>query len=240
MKYGWIGKVLDVDLSSGHIKEVALKEEFAFSYLGGRGMNARLLYDETSEGTRPLGPDNVLILSAGPLVGTGVPLANRGVITTKSPLSYYAMSLFGGFLAPEMKYAGYDTILVRGKAKKPSLIWINNGVVKIEDAAGLWGMGTFDTQERIKKKYGQKVRVACIGPAGENLIKIASIRVDQRAAGRGGVGAVMGSKNLKGLVIRGESPVKVYNKAALKRMVKKLSKEIKEKPLRSLFSDYGT
>ena len=241
MKYGgWMGKIVDVDLSSGEIKEHPLEEDLALGYLGGRGMNARFLHDETSARTGSLDPDNVLIFSGGPLMGTKIPMCNRGVVTTKSPLGYYAMSLFGGFFTPELKYAGYDAILIRGKATKPSLIWIDNGVVRIEDASDLWGMGTFETQERIKKKYGEKVSVACIGPAGEKSVRIAAIRANERTAGRGGVGAVMGSKNLKALAVKGESPVPVHDKAALDGLVKELAREIKEKPLRPKFPDYGT
>ena len=238
---GWVGKLLKIDLSSGQVAQEALREELAYDYLGGRGMNVRLLYDETGTRTKALEPDNVLIISAGPFVGTELPTANRGVMTTKSPLSYYAMSLFGGFFAPEMKFAGYDTIVIRGRAKKPSLIWVNNGVVKIDEASDLWGLGTYETEERIRKKYGEKVRTACIGPGGENLVKFASIRVGERTAGRGGVGAVMGSKNLKAVVVRGDLPVKVSDESTLKEIVRGLLKEIREKPpLRPQFADYGT
>ena len=223
---GWVGKLLKIDLSSGQVAQEALREELAYNYLGGRGMNVRLLYDETGTRTKALEPDNVLIISAGPFVGTKLPTANRGVMTTKSPLSYYAMSLFGGFFAPEMKFAGYDTIVIRGRAKKPSLIWMNNGVVKIEEASDLWGLGTYETEERIRKKYGEKVRTACIGPGGENLVKLASIRVGERTAGRGGVGAVMGSKNLKAVVVRGDSSVKVSDESSLKEIARGLLKEI--------------
>lgn len=242
MEYaGWMGKILKIDLTSGESIQEPLGEELAYNYLGGRGMNVRLLYDETSAKTKPFDPDNVLIISSGPFVGTEVPLSNRGVVTTKSPLSYYGMSLFGGFFATEIKYAGYDTILIRGRAKKPCLIRINNGVVKIEEASDFWGLGTFETQERIQAKYGKNVKVACIGPAGENLVRFACIMTDHRAAGRGGTGAVMGSKNLKAIIVTGDSSVKVRDEGALKEIAKGLLKELrKNPPNRPLFSKYGT
>lgn len=239
--FGWTGKILEVDLTRGRALSKILDRKILEDNLGGRALNINILYDRLKKNTPALEPGNYLIFSSGPMVRSGFPLANRCVVSAKSPLSYYAMGLAGGFFAAELKAAGYDGIIVTGRAPKPTQILIHNNQVRIEDASDLWGLGTHETQAKIRSQRGEKIRVACIGPAGERMARIAGIMFDQRAAGRGGLGAVMGSKNLKAIAVKGTAPVQIYNRGRMKSLIKKLAGEIRKKPgPRPTFPQYGT
>ncbi len=224
---GYTGKVLRVDLSSEKISTEPLNKEWAKQFIGGKGLGARYLFDELKPGTDPMSPDNVLSIWTGPLVGTLVPLTSRYVIVTKSPLTgTFLDSYAGGFFGPEMKYAGYDGIIIKGKAKKPSYLWLNDGKVEIRDAKNVWGKDTYQTEEIIRKETGEKMaRVASIGVAGEKLSLISSVTNDlTRNAGRGGTGAAFGAKNLKAVAARGTLGVEVNDISSLLPMVKEMIK----------------
>jgi aldehyde:ferredoxin oxidoreductase len=205
------GTILRIDLSSGTIvKEPSA--DYAKPWLGGRGLNSRILYTETDPAVNPLGPANVLMFSLGPFTGTMVPGSGRVEVAAKSPvIGIQGMSNMGGYWGPELKYAGFDSIILKGKAAHPVYITINNDEVEIKDAAHLWGMDTYQTQDTIRRELGDpEVEVVCIGPAGENMIAYASIQTRMgNAAGRTGMGTVMGSKNLKAIAVRGTKGVAI-------------------------------
>jgi len=200
-------KLLKVIMTNGTIETQPVSEEYA--YLGGRGLTSIMINAEVPPGCDPLGPENKLIFASGPLSGTSVPCASRMAVTGKSPLTgAVGMALSGGHFPVELKFAGYDALIIEGKSEKPVYVWIKDGAVKFRSAKKLWGMKTLDTQQIIKNDLkDQNVRIACIGPAGENQIKIASIINEWRAIGRKGLGAVMGSKNLKAIAVRGNGRI---------------------------------
>lgn len=231
---GYTGNVLRVDLTSEKTSIEPLNRHWASRFIGGKGLAARYLFEELKPGTDPLSPENVLMIWTGPLVGTMVPLTSRFVVVTKSPLSgTFLDSYAGGFLGPEIKYAGFDGIIIKGKAKRPVYLWLNDGKAEIRDAKSLWGKGTFETEALIRKEVGNKyARVASIGPAGENMGLIANITADiTRNAGRGGGGAVFGSKNLKAVAARGTMGLELANMKEFVKMAKDMIlKDVVENP----------
>jgi aldehyde:ferredoxin oxidoreductase len=242
-KGGYTGKVLRINLTDQTAKEEALPFEIAKDFIGGAGFGIKYLFDEVPAGADALGPDNKLIFASGPLSGTTVPCASRMAVTAKSPLTgAVGMALSGGYFPVELKFAGYDILIIEGTAAKPTYVWIKEGRVQFRSAKKLWGMKTTDTQQIIKNELNdQNVRIACIGPAGENQIKIASIINEMRAMGRKGLGAVMGSKNLKAIAIRGKGKVSVADKDKLKAARGEFTKAMKESPvLYPHFSKTGT
>jgi aldehyde:ferredoxin oxidoreductase len=225
------------------IKEETLAPDTAKDFIGGAGFGIKYLYDELDAGTDPLGPGNKLIFASGPFSGTKIPCASRMAITSRSPLTGTAdVALSGGYFPVELKFAGYDALIIEGKAKKPTYLWIKDGDVSFRDAKTVWGMTTTDCQQIIKNELkDQNIRIACIGPAGENLSKLACIINEKRAAGRKGLGAVMGSKNLKAVAIRGNGSVGVASREKLKIARNKMTKAMKESPvLYPEFSKTGT
>lgn len=242
--YGWAGKVLEVDLSEERIKELELEEELAYNFLGGRGLGAKILYYRVGPDVKPFDPENLLVFAVGPLTGTLAPTSGRHSVATKSPLTGTILdSNSGGYWGAELKFAGFDAIIVSGQASRPVYLWVHNGSAELKDASGLWGKGTHASTDAICKQLGDgKVRVACIGPAGERFVKFAAIINDKnRAAGRGGVGAVMGSKRLKAVAVKGSRPVKIANEAAFKVFVKECQKVLHENPFTSTaLPMYGT
>jgi len=240
---GYIGKVLRINLSEQTAKEEELPLQVAQDFIGGAGFGIKYLFDEVKGGADPLGPENKLIFVSGPLSGTSVPCASRMAVTAKSPLTgAVGMALTGGYFPVELKFAGYDALIVEGKAAAPTYVWIKNGDVRFRSAKKVWGMKTTDTQQIIKNELNdQNVRIACIGPAGENQIKIASIINEWRAVGRKGLGAVMGSKNLKAIAIRGTGKVQVADKEKLKAAKGAFTKAMKESHvLYPAFAKIGT
>jgi len=205
------GVILRVDLTSGKVtKEPTSRYEEL--WIGGRGLNARIMYEEVGPEVKPLYPENILMFSVGPFTGTMVPGSGRTEISAKSPTTgAQGMSNMGGYWGPELKYAGYDSLIVGGKASKPVYIAIDNDEVLIKDASHLWGMDTYETPVAIRKELGDPdVELVCIGPAGENLVVYATIQTRVgNAAGRTGMGAVMGSKNLKAVAVRGTKGVSI-------------------------------
>ena len=240
---GYTGKILRINLTDQSVKTEDLPESLARSFIGGAGFGIKLLFDEVKKGADPLGPENKLIFAPGPLSGTSVPCASRMAITSKSPLTGgVGMSLTGGYFPVEIKFAGYDAMIIEGKSKDPVYISIKDGNVKFRSAEKVWGMKTTDTQQIIKNELNdQGTRIACIGPAGENLSKLACIINELRAAGRKGLGAVMGSKNLKAIAVRGTGSVNIASKDKLKEARDFMAKEMKESPvLYPQFSKLGT
>ena len=219
------GTILRIDLSSGKIGKEPISESMRRNYGGGRGINSRILFDETGPHVEPLSPENRLIFGSGPLSGTAAPSAARFTVSTKSPLTgILGDANGGGRFGPAMKRAGIDHIIVQGKADKPVYIFIDDDKVTINSAAHLWGKNVRETETLIKEDLGDsRIRIASIGPAGENLVKIASITHEDRSASRTGVGAVMGSKNLKAIAIRGTQKVKLFDPDAFNRLARDLN-----------------
>ena len=230
MRGGYIGKILRVDLTTGTMAVESLPENKARAYLGGSGLGARILYDETSPATDPLGPENVLIVATGPLTGTSAPTSGRHEIIARSPLTgIYGESDCGGTFGAELKAAGFDAVVVTGAAAEPVYLAIFNGEAKLRPAAHLWGQDTYATDEALRKELDPRGAAISIGPAGEKLALIASIMNDGRegrAAGRAGLGAVMGSKKLKGIVARGTQDVPVFNPEAMKESIRTVASDI--------------
>jgi aldehyde:ferredoxin oxidoreductase len=200
------GQMLFIDLTDGKIERRPVDRGLLREYLGGRGINARLLWDLTKKGMDPLSPSAPLLFGTGTLAGTFAPNSGRMTITCKSPATgLYLKTNVGSHAAPELRFAGYDYLVFQGKAPHPVYLWIDDGEVTLRDARGLWGLDTRTADRRIKEELGDdQIRTILIGPAGENLVVFASIMASiYRAAGRGGSGAVMGSKNLKGIAVRG-------------------------------------
>ena len=240
---GYTGKILRINLSEQTAVEEPLPLETARDYIGGAGFGVKYLFDELKAGADPLGPENKLIFAAGPFSGTSIPCASRMAVAAKSPLTgAVGMSLSGGHFPVELKFAGYDALIVEGRAAKPTYVWIKDGKTHFRSAAKVWGMQTSDCQQIIKNELNdQNVRLACIGPAGENLCKIACIINEMRAFGRKGLGAVMGAKNLKAIAVRGSSPVGIFSREKLKTARDAMAKAMKASPvLYPEFSKTGT
>ncbi|ACS90065.1 aldehyde ferredoxin oxidoreductase family protein [Thermococcus sibiricus] len=232
--FGYMGKILRVNLTTGEIKVEELKEEDAKNFIGGRGFASKFLLEEIDPKVDPFSPENKLIFATGPLTGTTAPTGGRYMVITKSPLTgFIASSNSGGFFGPELKFAGYDMLIIEGKADHPVYISIKDDDVEIKDASHLWGKRVGETTDKLLEEFGdKKARVACIGPAGEKLVRLANIINDKhRAAGRSGVGAVMGSKNLKAVVVRGTNQVELADKEKFMSVVKEKIKKIKENPI---------
>ncbi|MHA1271572.1 MAG: aldehyde ferredoxin oxidoreductase family protein [Candidatus Helarchaeota archaeon] len=240
---GYIGKLLYVDLTNSEISIKPINEEWTKKYLGGSGLACRMLYDMVDKDTDPLGPDNVLIIMTGPLTGTLGPSVGKYSICAKSPLTdIWGESNSGGYFGPELKYAGFDGIIITGKSEKPVYLWVNDGKAEIRDAKKLWGKKVTRVQEMIKKELNNdKVKVATIGPAGENLVKFACvINGFGRAAGRTGMGAVFGSKNLKAIAVRGHGHIDIAKSTKLAKSGNAALKSVISGFTRQMFSALGT
>jgi len=219
--HGWMGQRLRVDLTNNKVEIEKLSPEYYRKWLGARGYNSEVVYHETWEGMDPFDPANPLCFAAGPLVGTLAPLSGRTTVSARSPITCSERSTdthghgdtnMGGSFGPVMKYAGYDQIVVKGKAEKPVYLWIDDDKIEIRDASKFWGMGVKEGTKKIMKELGDDpdIRVAIIGPAGENLVRFACVvNSFSSTGGRTGMGAVMGSKNLKAIAIRGSKPITI-------------------------------
>ncbi len=216
--HGWCGRILRVDLSRGKIATEALDPEVARNYIGARGFGIHYLRREVDPTCDPLGDANKLIMATGPLTGTAAPTGARYVVTTKSPLTgAITCSNSGGYFPAELKKAGYDAIIIEGAAAHPVYLWIEGGRAELRSAEHLWGRTTHAADDALRAETHAKAKTAVIGPAGEKRVLFAAIMNDRdRAAGRAGVGAVMGAKKLKGIVVRGEGEVSLADPAAFK------------------------
>ncbi len=243
MVNGYNGKVLFVDLTEGSITEESLPEKVYRDYIGGLGLGARILYERMKPKADPLGPDNILGFLIGPLTGTGIHGA-RFQIVTKSPVTGgWGDSNSGGSFAVELKASGYDGVFFSGISPKPVYLFLNDGKAEIKDASHLWGKDTVETEESIREELGdKKVKVACIGPVGELKSLLACIRHEGSAAGRSGVGAVMGSKKLKAFVVRGTQKVSIADPERFSVLRKDYLKNVKESdhPWVTTFKKWGT
>jgi len=226
--YGWAGVLLRVDLGSGTIERHLMDENLCKNFVGGRGISAKLLFDEVGPEIEPLSPHNKLIFSCGPLSGTSAPSPARFHVTGKSPLTgIMGNSNAGGYFGPAMKRAGFDHLVIQGKAQEPVYLWINNDKIEIKSARHLWGKNIREAEAQIKEELGdRRVRVAAIGQAGENLVSIANIIHEERSASRTGMGAVMGSKNLKAVAIRGTKDVQLFDPDGFNRLAKEFQQRI--------------
>jgi len=243
MKYGgYTGRFLTVDLTSGTTGEMAVPEEMAEQFLGGRGFIAKLLYDRLPRGVDALSPENEIVFATGPATGTMIPTASRIAVGVKSPLTgTISASYMGGHFGPELKCAGWDGIIITGASAKPVTLVVDDDRVELRDAAGIWGKGTEDAQRALSQELGEDFRTGAIGPGGENLVKSANFLHVQHAAGRGGLGAVFGSKKLKALAVRGTGGIRVApSPAEYIREAKKLHDVIMENPVRPAFRWAGT
>ena len=240
--YGLMGKILRVNLTDGKITEEAIPEKTARMYLGGGGLATKYLYDEVKKGTDPFSPDNKLIFMTGPLTGTSCPSAGRYSVVSKSPLTgTWAQANSGGFWAPDFKKTGYDGVIFQGIAKKPVYLVCEDGKAELRDASHLWGMKTPETTDAIQNELGKQFKVACIGPAGEKKVRIACIMNDKhRAAGRCGLGAVMGSKNLKAIAAKGTKKVPIANPEKFMSVSKKQYDLIRDSMLKVGLETHGT
>ncbi len=221
MEFGYSGKILRVNLSNDKISIEHPEEIFYRKYIGGEGFVAYYLLKELKPNIDPLGPENKLIFATGPITGVSIAGAGRNSVGAKSPLTNgFGESEVGGYWGPELKRAGFDAIIIEGKSKSPIFIWIKNGNVEIRDAGHIWGKTTGEAQKIITKELDDKlVHISQIGSGGENLVRYACVINDLRsAAGRTGMGAVMGSKNLKAVVVRGNKRLKVANKEKLREL----------------------
>ena len=240
--HSYMGQLLHVDLTKRDWRAIPVDDRLAALFVGGKGFGAKILYDLLPPGCDPLSPENVLMFMTGPLTGTLAP-AMRGCVVTRSPLTgTFVDSYFGGHFAPEIRYAGFDGIVITGAADRPCYIRVDDGAVEIREAAHLWGLDTFTVTARIKEELGDRtVKIACIGPAGEKKVSYALVNCEyNRHAGRGGTGAVMGSKNLKALVLRGNRIVRPCDAAAFTAAVEQAYRELRADESITAFTVDGT
>lgn len=239
---GYAGRYLRIDLSQSKVNVEKLEEEVARKYWGGRGWGGYLLLKELRPGIDPFSPENKVFFLTGPLQGTLTPYSPRFVVLTKSPLTgTFTRAVSGGQWAPELKFAGYDGLILEGRSQKPVFILISDEKVEIRDATHLWGMTTGETENAIRKELKDKtVRVLSIGPAGERKVRFASVMHESRAAARGGTGAVMGSKHLKAIAVRGTGDVGIADLSRFKRLLVEAYDSIKKDPASPSRIKYGT
>ncbi|QGU94394.1 aldehyde ferredoxin oxidoreductase [Clostridium bovifaecis] len=241
--FGYAGKILDINLSESKIKGIFFGEKELKEYLGGVGLTSKILYDNIKRKIDPLGPDNILVFGVGTMVGTNITTASRTEASAISPATgLIGTSNSGNYFGSELKYAGYDGIILRGKAEKPVYLWISDGKVEIRDAGFLWGKDSWDTIKSLREELNiEELQVACIGQGGENLVRFASIQNGPYDAwGRTGLGAVMGSKNLKAIAVKGFGSIRPAKRKELIESVIKVNKTIKESPFYGAFSKFGT
>ncbi|MFZ5916700.1 MAG: aldehyde ferredoxin oxidoreductase family protein [Chloroflexota bacterium] len=241
--HGYHGRLLWVDLVRGQVRDEPLDADYAARFVGGSGLATRYLYDLIQADTDPLGPDNPLIVMPGPLTGTQAPLCGRHTLVGRSPLTgLLGESNVGGFFGAELRHAGYDGIVITGQAAAPVWLHIHDGQAELHAANELWGLDTLETQRHIKESLAdRRVRVGCIGPAGENLVRYAGIFFDNaRAAARTGLGAVMGAKRLKALAVRGTGGVPVADEPRFNATARQMKTIFKEDVVSQILRTTGT
>ena len=233
MQYGYAGKILKVDLSSGEIAYMRTME-YTDRFLGGRGIAAKIYWDEMSPQTGALDPESRLMFMNGPLAGFPGLSGSRWTVCGKSPVTNperFCTCNLGGSWGAQLKLAGYDGIVVQGRSNKPVYLFVQDDTIELRDASALWGRGTFETRDSLKKELGSPVRVVACGPAGENMVLFASLLADEDASGSGGFGAVMGSKNLKAIAVRGSHKPTAANPEGLRQLTDIIRKSINGGPL---------
>jgi aldehyde:ferredoxin oxidoreductase len=242
MRCGYAGKFLKLNLSESSVAVDAVDDSYFRKYLGGNGFGAQLLFKRIKPHTDPLGEDNILIIATGPLNGTLVPMASKFCAVSKSPLTGTFMDGFSsGRFGAELKYAGFDALIIEGAADQPVYLLIDDGRVRIQQGSHLWGMDAISAQERIRRELGANdIPVLCIGPAGENLVRYACMITEHRAVGSGGFGAVMGSKKIKAIAIRGSHGIAVHDHKQLFSFARQMMEKIRNDPAGQILSTYGT
>ncbi|MEW6423753.1 MAG: aldehyde ferredoxin oxidoreductase family protein [Bacillota bacterium] len=240
---GFHGKLLRIDLNSQSFREEIIPLKILQRYLGGKGLGSYLLLNNVPAGIDPLSPDNKLVFVVGPATGTRLPGASRYGLYSKSPLTGgYGESYAGGKVAPKIKATGYDAIIVEGRAKEPVFLEVSDQVIKFHSARDLWGKDTYTAEDAVLERAdGKDAQAVVIGPAGENLVRLACVENNYwRSAGRGGLGAVLGSKNVKAVVFHGQTPSPVRDETMLKRFISGLLAASKDLPIVKSFRKYGT
>lgn len=242
MPYGYCESKIEVNLTTKKIEKRPLEPELMNDFLGGAGFAIKILYDGLKPRIDPFSPENIVVFATGPAQGTLVPGSGRCIAVSKSPLTGSSFrSTFGGFFGNELKRAGYDLIAVRGRSDEPVSLVIDDEDVELKGASHLWGKTTYETQRLLKEDVGdKKAQITCIGPAGENLVRYASIVHDIHVGGRGGLGGVMGSKRLKAIAVRGRKAVEVADPEGLKEFWVEISNRVGEKAATKNFRRYGT
>lgn len=239
---GFTGKILEIDLSAGVVKAVPQTERDVTNFIGGSGISARILFEETGPETDPLGPDNVVSFMTGPVTGTDVFSSGRHEVSAKSPLTgIFGEASAGGSFGLFLKKAGFDGVVVRGKAPSPVYLWVHDDTAEIRSASEIWGKDTFQTDEMIRAETHPDAKVSCIGVAGERMVPLAGVLSEgraARAAARAGIGAVMGSKNLKAVAVWGKSPITVRNPDGIRDLNRKLGPGIATNTV--MMRKYGT
>ncbi len=238
---GYYGKFLTVDLSTRQTGELPLTEQQARDFIGGAGLSAHLIYGHARSGMDPLGPDNPLVFAAGPFVGTTIPMASRSSVCGISPQTgFWGEATTGGVFPFRLKATGYDGIFITGKADRPVYLYVNNGTAEIRDAAHLWGKDSYETQTILKQEIGGRgLSISCIGLGGERLVRFAGIMNDAgRAAGRTGMGALMGSKNLKAVAVDGSQQAPVAEADRLRELAREARAQMRAR--RAQMMEYGT
>lgn len=240
MARGYMGKVLFVDLGKGTLRDEPLDEQMCRDYIGGYGVGARILYSRQKPGVDPLGPEAMLGFMTGPLTGTPATFGARYAVIGKSPLTGgWGDANSGGYFGPHMKFAGYDGVFLSGISPKPVYLLLDNGKAELKDASALWGKGIYETEDTLEAEYGPTAKVASIGPVGEKISLIACILTNKGdAAGRSGLGAVMGAKRIKAIVVRGDMEVPVHDVEASKALRKEQMEQ--GKTFLEHFGIYGT
>jgi len=235
------GKLIRLNLTSRKSQVEDIPEKWMKEYLGGRGIGIRYLYEELEPGVEPLSPDNKVIMMMGPLGATTAMSVSRIALVTKSPLTgAVSKSVMGGNFGAFLKFAGFDGIIVEGEADKPVYVHIDKDGIKILDAAELWGLDTQQTHQKLRQKHGKSTQVACIGPAGEKLVRYAILISDLRCGGRTGVGAVLGAKKLKAFAVNSAGPLSLHDAEGFKKVNKEVIEGLKTSPGRIKMSDFGT
>jgi aldehyde:ferredoxin oxidoreductase len=240
--FGWTGVFLKINLSKSKAVAEQYDESLALNFLGGRGFAVKILWDTLKQGTDPLSPENKLIFAAGPLTAIGLPNSGKLVVASKSPLTGgYGDGNLGTLAAVNMRKAGYDALIIEGKAQTPVILHIKDKACEFVDAKDFWGLTSFETHEQLSKKYSRTAGIVSIGPAGENLIKFATVVSQEgRAGGRPGMGAVMGSKNLKAIVVEGSSSIPLADPNEMKKLAADGYREVLAKPLYAFWKRQGT
>ena len=241
MSGGYTGKMLNINVTTRHVTVEETDVESAREFIGAKGLGAKILFDRLPTGTNPLAPENILMFTTGPLTGTSTQTSGRGTVVTKSPQTgLYVDSHFGGIFAAEMKKAGWDVILLTGQSDTPVYLLIKDDTVEFKDASKLWGKECLATHNWLQKTEG-RVKTAVIGPAGEHLVAFSAITIDgHRHAGRGGTGAVMGSKNLKAIAVTGTKKIPIHDPERFRLKTKEVLQKIQENSFIPLRRKYGT
>jgi aldehyde:ferredoxin oxidoreductase len=241
MANGYMGKILNVDLSAGKIEEEELSKDLCRDYIGGYGLGARLLYERIPSGADPLGPDNIFGILTGPLTGTPAIIGSRFVVVGKSPKTAggWGDANCGGFFGPHLKFAGFDGVLFSGISENPVYLFINEGNAELLDGGDLWGLGVSPMEDLLKERHGKDVEICSIGPAGEKLALTAAVMNDkERAAARSGLASVMGSKKVKAVVVKGTMKVPLFDEEKMKELRKGILKQ--SAGAYEVFKNYGT